>query len=162
MDGALTSCQLHDSWVGGSLGPCPALWSREPSILARGRAHALLLVLGAARQMGVQETRLGSFLAQIPSPVPRRPRTECKLDPHRLPCSSSFLFVGRLRPLAQLESLCPFCLDLAYLGLGSRNLPTPPRLQGSHPTPTLSPEDHPLPLGHALVSQDPRCRATLL
>lgn len=58
----LTSCQLHVAWVGGSLGPCPALWPREPSILAKGGAHAPLLVLGAARQIGVQEARLGSHL----------------------------------------------------------------------------------------------------
>lgn len=100
--------------------------------------------------------------SSVPSPVPRGPRAECRLDPHRLPCPSSFLFEGRLRPLAQLESLCPFCLDLAYLGLCSKNPPTPSHLQGSHPTPTPTPEDHPLPLGHALISQDPRCGAVLL
>lgn len=100
VDGALTSCQLHVSWVGGSLGPCPALWSREPSILPRGGAHALLLVLGAVRQVGVQETRLGSLLAQVPSPVPIGPRAEGGLNPHRLPCPSSFPLEGRLGPLA--------------------------------------------------------------
>lgn len=29
MELSLTSCQLHAAWVGGSLGPCPALWPEE-------------------------------------------------------------------------------------------------------------------------------------
>lgn len=139
----LTSCQLHGAWVGGSLGPCPALWPRGPRILARGAAHAVLLVLGAARQMGVQEARLASLPPQVPSLVPRGPRAHYRLAPHLLPYFSSFLSKGMQGPPIQLQSSCPLCLDLASPGLCSRNLPTCPHLLQSHPTPTPTPKDCP-------------------
>lgn len=71
---------------------------------------------------------------QVPSPVPRDPGLSAGLPPISSPHLSCLR--GHRDLPVQLESPCTLCLDLAYLGLCSRNLPTRSDLLQSHPTPT--------------------------
>lgn len=139
----LTSCQLHVSWVGGSLGPsCSAAkGAQDPGQRRRPCPASGPGCSSADRSPGTSPVWAPSHL-RFQARYPEDPELSAALP---TPICSPALHLSYLRgdgdPQIQLESPCAVCLDLACLGLRSRNLPTSPHLPWSHPTPTPTPKD---------------------
>lgn len=142
----------------GLSGPLSCFVAKGAQVPSWRRAHTQLLVLvcrsagdGPGAPTGLPPTsssKLGSKMTQ----------GRVQSCPHLLCCPASFLFEGRLRPPQIPAGVTTLLRPSIAPAFAPGIYPSSPRVPpNTHPTP----KDHPLALGQALLSQEPRCGAVL-